>query len=374
MKITKIETIPLRLPFLDPFTIASPSDRSRDYVDTLIIKIHTDEGLFGIGETQAWRRQGSGEHLPNLVKIIKDIFEPLILGKSPFQINQIMGMCEAAVYHSLYAQAAIGDALYDLQGKILGMPVYQLLGGKCRDHIDVGICVPIFKDSKIMLDKADAFFDKGYKHIRIKIGIDPEEDVRNAEIFRKHFGDKVTLRADANAGLHYTEALRLLKKLEDYDFDMIEQLLPLWDLEGMADLARHVCTPLSVDESVSTPESLLDVIKSRAASIVQTKTGKNGGIFYTRKLWDLATTGCMSIFPGNHPTTSVGCAAVTHLAASWPGHIMVGDYQNAIDGVLATDIVKEPLHIHDGMIDIPEGDGLGMELDEDKLKLYRVDE
>lgn len=373
MKITGIETIPLRIPFIDPFTIASPTDRSRNFIETLIVKINTDEGLYGIGETQAWRRQGSGEVLFNLVKTIKTIFEPLMIGKSPFQINQIMSMCEAAVYHSLYAQAAIGDALYDLQGKYLNLPVYQLLGGKCRDKIDVGICVPIFKDSSIMLDKADMFYEKGYRYIRIKIGIDPNEDVKNAEIFRKHFGDKIVLRADANAGLTYPEALRLLKKLEQYDFDMIEQLVPLWDLEGMADLARHVCIPLSVDESVSTQYSLLEVIKARAASVVQTKTGKNGGIYYSRKLWDLADTGCMSIFPGNHPTTSVGCAAVTHLAASWGGKLMVGDYQNAIDGVLVSDIVKNPLVIKDGHIEIPEESGLGMELDDDKINLYRVD-
>jgi len=141
----------------------------------------------------------------------------------------------------------------------------------------------------------------------------------------------------------------------------------------MADLARHTSIPLSVDESVSTTNSLMEVIKYRAASIVQTKTGKNGGIYYSRKLWDIAYAAGMSIFPGNHPTTSIGCAAVTHLAASWPGPLMVGDYQNALDGVLVSDIVLDPLHIEDGQIAIPQGPGLGMELDMDKIRFYRID-
>lgn len=373
MKITSIECIPLRLPFGDPFTIAAPFEKARNFVDTLIVKIHTDEGLFGIGETQAWRRQGSGEVLKNLVTTIKTIYEPLLVGKSPFNINEIMGLCEAAVYHSIYAQAAIGDALYDLMGKYLNLPVCDLIGGKCRDKIQVGICVPLFKDHSIMLDKAQRFYEKGYRHIRIKIGISARDDEQNAEAFRKHFGDKISLRADANAGMNYPEALRLLKRLEAYDFDMVEQLLSLWDIKGMADLAAHTSIPLSVDESVSTEHSLLEVIENRAASIVQTKTGKNGGIYYSRKLWELARTGSLMIFPGNHPTTSVGCAAVTHLAASWNGELMAGDYQNAIDGVLVDDIVKEPLHIENGFVHLPAGPGLGVELDEAKLKLYRVE-
>lgn len=373
MKITGIECIPLRLPFRDPFTIAAPFEKSRNFVETLIVKIHTDESLYGIGETQAWRRQGSGELLNNLINTIKTAYEPLIVGKSPLQINEIMSLCEAAVYHSIYAQAAIGDALYDLIGKMLNLPVYDLLGGKCRDKIQVGICVPIFKDQSIMLDKAQSFYEKGYRHIRIKIGISAKDDEQNARAFRQCFGDKISLRADANAGMNYPDALRLLSRLETYDFEMVEQLVSLWDLEGMADLAKHTNVPLSVDESVSTVYSLLDIIKTRAASIVQTKTGKNGGIYYSRKLWDLADAGSIRIFPGNHPTTSVGCAAVTHLAASWSGDLMVGDYQNAIDGVLLDDIVTEPLRVENGHVYIPEGPGLGVELDEDKIRMYRVD-
>lgn len=373
MKITGIEPIPLRIPFHDNFTIATEYETTRNSIDVLIVKIHTDEELYGLGETQAWRRQGSSEILENLVFTIKSFFEPIMIGCSPFDINALLNTCNTAVYNSLYAQAAIGDALYDLMGKALDVPVHQLLGGKCRDSIQVGICVPIFEDREIMLEKAQSFYEKGYRHIRIKIGIDTQEDVINAEAFRKHFGEDIVLRADANASLNYNNALRLLKKLEQFDLDMVEQPIPLWDLSGMADLARHTTIPLSVDESVSTSYSLLDVIKNRAASIVQTKTAKNGGIHYIRKLWELAHTAGMSIFPGNHPTTSIGCAAVTHLAAAWNSPLMVGDYQNALDGVLVSDIVEEPLEISYGHVSVPVKPGLGMELDMKKIKLYRID-
>ena len=103
-----------------------------------------------------------------------------------------------------------------------------------------------------MLEKAQKFYDKGYRHIRIKIGINPKEDEENSKAFRNYFGNKISLRADANSGMDYPNALRLLKKLESYDFEMIEQLIPLWDLKGLANLAKHTTIPLSVDESVST--------------------------------------------------------------------------------------------------------------------------
>jgi len=304
---------------------------------------------------------------------MKEIYEPILIGKSPFQINEIMNLLNCAVYNSLYAQAAVGDALYDLMGKYYKVPVYQLLGGKCREKVQVGIVVSISADPDAMLYKAQEFYEQGYRYIRIKIGIDPDVDARNAKAFKEYFGDRVVLRADANAGLSYPDALRLLKKLEPYDFDMVEQLVSLWDLRGMADLCRHTSIPISADESLSNIHSLMDIIQARAASIIQTKTGKNGGIYYTRQLWTIAHAAGIQIFPGNHPSTSIAGASVTHLCASWAGCMMVGDYQNGLYDVLSEDVVTQPLKVKDGYVAVPDLPGLGVELDEDKIRLFRAD-
>ena len=135
MKITEIETIPLRLPFAQPFKISQGADR--EWLETLIVRVHTDEGIVGIGETQAWRRQGSAELMWNLVRTIKDHFEPLITGRSPFDIGGILYTLNEALYNMLYAQAAVADALYDIAGKAVGLPVHKLLGGECRDRVRV---------------------------------------------------------------------------------------------------------------------------------------------------------------------------------------------------------------------------------------------
>src|SRR5262245_48779357 len=116
-KITQIECIPLRIPFTVPFKIASGG--ARPFIDTLIVKVHTDVGVFGVGETQAWRRQGSAETLAGLVNVIKNHFEPQLVGRSPFDIAAILHGLDSTMYGTLYAQSAVGDALYDIVGKLL---------------------------------------------------------------------------------------------------------------------------------------------------------------------------------------------------------------------------------------------------------------
>ena len=267
VKIREIETIPLHLPFGSPFQISAAT---RDFLEVLIVRIHTDQGVYGIGETQAWRRQGSAETLPNLMRSIHDQFAPLLIGRSPFEVNAVMHDLNACLYNSLYAQAAIGDALYDLIGKFLNVPIHTLLGGKCRDRVRVGAVLSMNPTVEALLDSAQGFYDRGFRHLGLKIGIDPAADLRNAAALREQFGDDIVLRVDANAGMNFDAAQRLLRKLEPYDIDAAEQPIAIWDIDGMAELARAVDMPIMADESVSTDHSLLEVIRKRAATVVQT--------------------------------------------------------------------------------------------------------
>src|SRR5262249_35298911 len=135
VKITEIEIIPLRLPFAQPFKIAQGADR--ESIETLIVRVRTDEGIVGIGETQAWRRQGSAELLWNLVRTIKAHSDPLMTGRSPFDIAGTLTTLNEALSNTFYAQAAVADALYDIAGKAVGLPVHKLLAGECRDRVRV---------------------------------------------------------------------------------------------------------------------------------------------------------------------------------------------------------------------------------------------
>ena len=370
MKITEIETIPLRLPFAQPFKI---SQGARDTLETLIVRVHTDEGIVGIGETQAWRRQGSAELLWSLVRTVKDHFEPLIAGRSPFDIGGILMTLNDALYNTLYAQAAVADALYDIAGKAVGLPVHKLLAGECRDRVRVCGLLAMKPTVGELMESAHAFYERGFRHFGLKIGVDPRQDLANVVALRDRFGDRVVLRVDANGALTYDAALALLKKLEPYDIDAAEQPIAIWDLDGLAALCRATSIPIMADESVSTDHSLLEVIRRRAATVVQTKIAKNGGMYRVWRLWALASAAGMRIYPGNHPSTSVATAAVAQLCAAWPGPLMEGVFAVGVSGALGADIVTEPIVPVNGEIRVPSGPGLGVELDPDAIARFRVD-
>jgi len=370
VKITEIEPIPLRLPFAQPFKI---SQGARETLETLIVRVHTDEGIVGIGETQAWRRQGSAELLWSLVRTIKDHFEPLIAGRSPFDIGGILQTLNEALYNTLYAQAAVADALYDIAGKAVGLPVHKLLAGECRDRVRIGGLLAMKPTVGELIESAQAFYERGFRHFGLKIGLDPRQDLANVLALRERFGDRVVLRVDANGALSYDAALALLKKLEPHDIDAAEQPIAIWDLDGLAALCRATSIPIMADESVSTDHSLLEVIRRRAATVVQTKIAKNGGMYRVWRLWTLASAAGMRIYPGNHPSTSVATAAVAQLCGAWPGPLMEGVFAVGVSGALAADIVTEPIVPVNGEIRVPSGPGLGVELDPDAIARFRID-
>jgi len=371
VKITRVECIPLSMPFKSPFKIASGA--AREAVETLIVRVHTDQGVTGIGETQAWRRQGSAETLPNLVHTIDKHFAPRVVGRSPFDVAAVLHDLNEAMYNSLYAQAPIGDAMYDLMGKILGVPIYQLLGGKCRDQVRVAAVLAMKGTTTSVIESAQAFVERGFRHLVLKIGNDPALDLRNAKALRHEFGDKIVLRVDANANMDYDSALRLLTQMIPFDIETAEQPLPIWDIDGLAALARALRMPVMADESVSTDHSLLEIVRKRAASSFQSKVAKNGGIHYIQRLWYLAAAAGMGINPGNHPSTSVATASVCHLCAAWPSPLMAGVFAVGVSGALATDIVENPIQPVDGKVPIPTGPGLGVTLDEQAIENLRID-
>ena len=370
VRITGLETIPLRVPFSSPFRIAAGGAWSD--LEVLVVRLTTNEGIVGIGETQAWRRQGSVETIASLKAAIDDHFAPQVLGKSPFAMARIMADMDRALDKSLYAKAPISDALYDLQGKLLGVPVHDLLGGKCRDTV-IGCAVLAIKGRwEETLEGARQFHERGFRSFTIKIGLDPKEDLRNVRGIRENFPDAI-IRVDANAGMGFDAALALLKRIERYDIDAAEQLLAMWDVAGMAELARRVDIPLMADECVATDHDLLDVISRRAATVVQTKIAKNGGIWRCRKLWTIAAAADMRIYPGNHPCTSIGSAAVAHMAAAWSGELLDGPFAVGITGALRNDIVTEPLRVEGAKVFVPHGPGLGVTLCEDAVRAMRMD-
>jgi L-alanine-DL-glutamate epimerase-like enolase superfamily enzyme len=368
-RIDRVEIFPLRMPLKSAVKIADGGARA--FVDTLLVRLHTDAGVSGVGETQAWRRQGGSETHASLCSVIRDHFEPHLLGASPFSIAPIMHRLEQTIYHSLYAQAAVADALYDLQGKLLGVPVHALLGGKCRDALAAAAILFIKPTVSATLDGAQEFYNRGFRSFTVKVGDDLRRDVQTVAGLRERFGDGIIIRVDANAGMEFDSAALLLRKLESYDLDAAEQLLPIWDIAGLTELARRSSTPLMIDESLATDHDLIAIIRQRAGSVIHSKVAKNGGIWGMRKLWTIAAAAGMRIYPGNHPSTSIATISVVHLAAAWPGPLLDGAFAVGIEN-LGADVVRQPVRMQGNRVMVPDEPGLGVTLDDDMLREYAV--
>src|SRR5262245_32944234 len=190
-RIRAVEAIPLRLPFRRAFTMATASQPTREHVDVLVVRITSEDGRIGLGETQAWRRQGSGETLPTLYSKIKDVATPLLVGRSALDFGVLLRELEGHLSGNLYVQAAVSDALYDLAARALDLPVHDLLGGRFRDEIPVGLAIGISGDEAGMVAAAEEAVARGYRHIRIKIGLDADKDLRCATALRKRFGGSI---------------------------------------------------------------------------------------------------------------------------------------------------------------------------------------
>ena len=368
-RITRVETIPLRLPLRSAFEIATGGKRV--HLDVLLVRLHSDSGATGVGESQAWRRMGSSETLRGLVNAVEEVLAPRVLGRSVFEAPGIMADLDRALWGSPYAKAAVADALLDLQARLLDVPAWCLLGGQARGVVDLSAVLPIDVDAGRVVDAAIRFHGRGFRSFVVKVGAGGG-DAGLVGALRNALPD-AALRLDANASLDFPAARALADSVANLGVEAIEQPLAPWDIDGMAALARATSVPLIADESVANPQDLLRVLASRAAHGVQTKVAKNGGAWRTRERWSIATAAGLRIYPGNHPSTSVAAASVAHLAAAWPGNLEPGPFAVGVVDELVQDVVVEPIVIQGAQVVVPKGPGFGVELDAKIVERHRLD-
>ena len=369
--ITGIDVIPLHIPFSTPFKIAKGA--AREMLEVVIVQVTTSDGIVGIGETQAWRRQGGSEILPNLVTMIRDRFGPILLGRSAYDIAGGLAALDDAYSGTYYAQTAVADALYDIIGKAAGLPIHKLLGGQTRDRVRLGMILSMKPTVEELIETAQAQYELGYRYFGLKVGVDTDQDVVNAEALRKQSGDRITLRVDANGVLSRDAAIRLIRRIEHLDIDMFEQPVAHWDIEGLAAIAQITGQSIMADESLSSEHGLLDIIRRNAATAVHTKLSKNGGIWRTWRLWALASAAGMRICPGNHVCTGVQSAAAFQMCGAWSEPLIDGVFAVGVSGALVTDLLAEPVEVMNGEVAVPQGPGIGVQLDPDKIAHYRAD-
>jgi muconate cycloisomerase len=383
MKITAIETIPIKLPTRRVHQWASLTTPIGVYV---IVKIITDDGLTGLGEAPVLKDWGGdymkyyGETPQTTAHVINDILAPAIVGQDPRAIGLIHNAMDKAIKGYPYAKAALDMALYDLSGKALDAPAYQLLGGCFRKRIPIAHSIGLMEVEKAV-EEALQVKAEGIKTVKLKGGQAPKRDIELVQQMRIALGPDIQITVDANQGYATPKvAVQTIKAMEEYGIQFMEQ--PVEGIDAMAVVAQSVDTPIMADESAWTPQDVLEIVRKKAADIISLYTTKPGGLFKAKKVAAVAEAAGLQCNVNGSVETGIGNAANLHLAASTavaslacvvPVSTPMGKGKKGIAGIYYTDdLIAEPFEYADGEIIVPDKPGLGVELDEEKLARYRL--
>jgi L-alanine-DL-glutamate epimerase-like enolase superfamily enzyme len=267
------------------------------------------------------------------------------------------------------AISGVDIALWDIMGKALKQPICRLLGGRHREKLEAYASSVMLMERSEMVKEAQDLVRQGFKKIKVKIGLGVETDYENIKAIRQGVGADIGIMLDANCGFSTEEALRLGAKLEPLDIRWYEEPVLPHDLEGYATLAGSLRIPIAGGESECTRWGFRDLILRGKATVIQPDLGRCGGLSEARKIATLASVHGVRVAPHTGASGAVSIAAAIHFAASLSNFYI---YEHMYtENPLREDILTEPiLECKNGFVKVPEGPGLGIEIDRDKLKRY----
>ena len=374
MKITQVETRIVEIPVRNPYVFSHGVLRA---FSNVLVWIHTDEGIVGIGESSFVPGGGVSEEVPESTKpVIDNYLAPVVIGEDPFDIERIHWKMDAVVPRNLVAKCGIDLALWDVMGKAVGQPAYRLLGGAFDPKILCTYTLSIDTPDK-MAEQASFRKSQGYKTLVVKIGRDPEIDIQRLRVVREAVGDDVNLRLDANEAYFPDQAIGIIRRMERYHPEFVEEPVRRWDLDGMAKVARSVGVAISSDESNTSLDSVLQIIRKGAAGIINIKVSKNGGLHRSKKIAALAEAAGIPCIVGGANTYEIGRQACRHFAVSTAqAQLGMGSEgcapasQSKMDDVTATVLTYDDVARGKGYVSVLPGPGLGIQLDEEKIHKY----
>jgi len=368
MKITKVELIPVDIPRKKVLTLAHYGNLGQGgNFEFVLVRVHTDEGITGVGEVPPLPPL-SPESQPVILDVQKKWLVPALLGKDPFELEEIWKRMDFIAPTYSMAKASIDMALWDIMGKSLNMPVHRLLGGSKPEKIPnvglVGIDEP-----EVVADVASEFVSDGYKGIRLKIA--PGHDVDCVAAVREAIGDDVDLRVDCNQGYRVSEAVKMIRNIEPYGIEMVEQPTIWWDFNGLAEVAAAVDTPLMAHESMYLLSDVKNLIDAGAFGVLGLKTYRPwGGITGARRLLEMARVMNIPCMFHDDLELSVSLAAATQIISAYRNVITHKCELSGYPEWMGDDVTTESVRFEKGYVYVPDGPGLGVELDDDKVERY----
>lgn len=364
MKITRIETIVLNMPMIiEGSVLPQQGGRPRTSMDTLLVRVDTDEGVSGWGE-------GFGHRIFPATKAALDtLVGPMCIGRDPTAISALADELQRALTGvgrngpAMYALSAIDIALWDIAGKLAGLPLYRLLGGTPRKALPAYASLLRYGEPRAVTHYAERALKRGYRHIKLhEITVPPIEAARAAA------GAGIPIMVDCNCPWTVGEAVALARKLAPFDLKWLEE--PVWPPEDHAGLARVQALggiPTAAGENAMLPE-FKSMLGAGAIAYAQPSVTKVGGVTQMRKVMALADAHGVAVVP-HSAYFGPGLIASIHCIAAMPREGLVERYD--------ADFEVNPLHDAilpdgNGCLAVPQGPGLGVEPDPTVIEKLRV--
>jgi L-alanine-DL-glutamate epimerase-like enolase superfamily enzyme len=364
VRITGVEIVPVKLPLLEPFVVSYGTFPD---LATVLVRLETDGELTGWGEGTP-DPHVTGETFEGVVATLRHL-APALLGRDPLDRSAALRLLGSRLAGSPTAKAALDIALHDLAGRVAGLPVWALLGGRAREALSISRVISL-KSPEAMAMDASRYVAAGFRTVKLKVGDagDIRGDVRRVAAVREAVGPDIGIKIDVNSGWRTAgTAIGAARGIARYEPEYVEQPVDRRDLEGLAEVRRLCGVPVMADEAVLDARDALRAVRLRACDLINIKLMKCGGLLAALTLDAVAESAGVVCQVGTMVESSVASAAGLHLALALHNAATV-EMGGPI--MLAEDVGGLRAYYERDRVTVPDGPGLGVQPDEAILKRY----